>query len=1138
MSNCISRFALLVAVFASALCGQTISGFISGTITDATGAVVPGAGVRLTNDANGQTREAVTNESGAYTFTSVQPGTYTIAVEHTGFKNYSRRGIVLSANERLPQDIQLEVGTASEAINVDARTVAVQTTSAERADTVSTQQYETQPLKGRDFMGLVKLLPGVVDTNKRESPTNNSLTGLTISGNREGTYNLTLDGVTNLDAGSNTGPYFEPSADSVAEVHVLLTNYQAEYGRNSGGQINVVTKSGSREYHGTGYYYKRNEALNANNFFNNRSGIPRAKYRYDLFGYTLGGPLAIPKVFEKTKNKLFFFFSQEFQPTKLPNPLGQITVPTQAERDGDFTGGTVAIRDPSTGQPFPGKIIPKSRLNPLGQALLNVFPLPNTPGVAGRYNYNFQTTTNDPRHVELLRVDWQVTSNTTFYVRGIMSHEQFEGGQGFVGISANWPQFDYSYSLGGRSLSTNLTTIINPRTVNEFTFGVNRGIQDRKPLNDQALAQNQRATHGLSGLGQFHPEINPLGILPNATFGGVPNAINLATEIKFPFLGRNNIWNYTDNLSAIRGAHTLKFGIYFEPTSRNARFQSTFMGSFDFQGNVTNPLDTGWAFSNAILGNFYSYTESDHTAFGWGRFRNLEVYAQDTWKATKRLTFDYGLRVSWLPPNYSAHDNVSSFVPSRFQTSKIPALYKPAIVNGTRVALNPISGETAPAVLIGALVPGSGDPYNGIVLASANPDYPRGLIDSQGVLWGPRFGLAYDVFGNGKTAVRGGFGMFYDRILMDQVLEMTANAPLVNNPALYYGNMSSYLGSQTVLFPSNILGLNRDGKVPTVMNWSFGVQQQLWHGILLDVAYVGTAGRHLMANRNLNLTPYGTNFLSSSQDPTNPGKPLPINFLRPYSGFGSIDVRDFTSSSNYNAMQMRVNRRFASAFQLGATWTWSKAMDVADGRTTTLPTYAPLRVWSYGKAGFDRTHNVMISYSWSLPSFRGKQPVLKAVLDNWQVSGITTFQSGAPLGISMTTTDNADIAGGGDGVRAVVLGNAVIPRGDRSLTRFFDTSVFARPAVGTWGNAPKDVIRGPGQNNWDLAVVKKIPLASEKRFLQLRGEFYNAFNHTQYNSVDTTAQFNPAGQQVNARFGQLIAANAARVIQIALRVSF
>jgi hypothetical protein len=1140
----ISTILVFAGGFTAAIVAQTVSGFISGTITDSSGAVITDAKITLINESNGGRRETTSNDSGDYTFTSVQPGSYSLMVERTGFKQFRRTTIVLAANERLPQDVQMEVGGASETINVEARGDVVQTNSAERSATVTAQQLSTLTLKGRDFMGLLKLLPGVTDKNARESPTNNSLTGLNIQGNREGVYNLTLDGVTNVDTGSNTGPYFEPSADSIAEVHVLLTNYQAEYGRNAGGQINVVTRSGSRQYHGSAYYYKRNEGLNANNFFANRSGLPRSRYRYDLFGYTLGGPAAMPHVFEKTRQKLFFFWAQEFQPTKLPNPLGQLTVPTALERQGDFSrtvqsdGRLIAITDATNGQQFPGNVVPKSRISPNGQALLNIFPLPDTLGPGGQYNYIFQTTTNDPRHVELLRLDYVINASTTFYIRGIHSHEQFEGGQGFVGISANWPQFDYSYSLGGRGISTNLTKIINSTTVNEFTFGVNRGIQDRKPLSDAALARDQRATQGLESLGQFHPEINPLGILPNATFGGVPNAINLMTELKFPFIGRNNIWNFTDNFSAIRGNHTLKFGMYFEPTARNARFQSTFNGQFDFQRNPNNPLDTGWAWSNALVGNFYSYLESNHGVFGWGRFKNLEFYAQDTWKASKRLTLDYGLRFSWLPPNYSAHDNVASFVPALYVAGRIPSLFHPASVNGVRVGQDPRTGGTVPAVLIGGLVPGTGDPYNGIVVASQTPSYPRGLINSRGLQYGPRFGFAYDVIGNGKTAIRGGFGLFYDRILTDEVLEMTANPPLEDNPLLYYGNLNSYLQSQSTLFPGNVLGLTRSGEVPNVMNWSFGAQQGIFYNTLLDVAYVGSAARHLMADRNLNLAPYGANFLPQNGDPTTPGKPLPMNFLRPYRGYGNINVRDFSSTSNYHSLQLRANRRFAKSIQYGVAWTWSKAMDFADTRSTLLPTYAPLRAWMYGKAGFDRTHNLVISYIWDLPGFTGRQFLLRNLLNRWQWSGIMTFQSGSPLGVGMTTTDNADIAGGGDGVRTVVLTNPILARGDRTLTRFFNTAAFARPEQGTYGNAPRDVIRGPGLNNWDISVVKSVALGSELRLLQLRGEFYNAWNHTQFTNVDTTAQFNPAGQQVNARFGALTAANPARVAQIAIRVTF
>ncbi len=267
-------------------------------------------------------------------------------------------------------------------------------------------------------------------------------------------YNLTLDGVTNIDTGSNTGPYFEPSADSIAEVHVLLTNYQAEYGRNAGGQINVVTKSGARQYHGSAYYYKRNEDLNANDFFGNRGGRPRPKYRYDLFGYTLGGPVQIPRIWQKARDKVFFFFSHEIEPTKIPQPLGFVTVPTKLERQGDYSqtfngGALVPIIDPSTGKQFPGNIVPQSRVNPNGQAILNFFPLPNAAGPGGQYNYIFQSNVDDPRHVELLRVDYLISPTTTFYIRGIDSHEQFQGAQGFVGISANWPQFPLAYSLGG-----------------------------------------------------------------------------------------------------------------------------------------------------------------------------------------------------------------------------------------------------------------------------------------------------------------------------------------------------------------------------------------------------------------------------------------------------------------------------------------------------------------------------------------------------------------------------------------------------------------------------------------------------------------------------------------------------------------
>lgn len=1139
------RVALVALLSPVLMIAQTVSGVVTGSIKDPADAMVVGAKVVLVNEANGFRRETISNEVGTYTFNSVQPGSYSMSIEQSGFKTFQRTNIVLAANDRLPVDVKLEIGATAETVRVEAQGATVQTASAERAATVTAGQLTNLMLKGRDFMGMLKLLPGVVDTNSRESPTNNSLSGVNIQGGRGGTYNLTLDGVTNLDTGSNTGPYFEPSMDSVAEVKVLLSNYQAEYGRNSGASINVVLKSGSRDFHGTGYYYKRNEGLNANNFFNNVAGLPRERYRYDLFGYTIGGPLYIPGKFNRNREKLFFFFSQEISPERSPIAMGFRTVPTALERAGNFSdtresdGRLVTIKDPTTGQPFPGNIIPQNRINANGQALLNLFPVPNISTPTRQYNYVYTGTVNRPRHYEVMRVDYSINPTTTFFARALENYSRFEGALGFTGASGNWPQFPMLYNLTARALVANLTKVISPTTVNEFTAGITRGVQDRFPFDNAALKANQRSTNGLKTLGQFHPEINPMDIIPNATFGGVPNAVQLITEPKFPFVGRNNIWNFTDNFSHVRGAHTLKLGIYFEPTSRNASRESIFQGAFDFGRNTNNPLDSGWAWSNAVLGNFNSYNESDARTFAWGRFKSLEWYAQDSWRVTRRLVLDFGMRFYLIQPNYSAKDNVAGFVPSRYDPSKAPLLYEPALVGGKRMGVNPLNGATVPAVLIGAFVPGSGNYYNGMVVASQDPSYPRGLIDNRGVQYAPRFGFAYDVFGNGKTALRGGFGIFYDRLQTDQILEMAENPPLRSTPILYYNNLSTYLQSQGSLFPSDVKGLSRSGEVPSVMNWSFGVQQDVGFRTVLDVSYVGSVGRHLMVSRNYNATPYGSNFLPQNQDPTTPGKPLPANFFRNYPGFGAVNMREFSSTSNYHALQVQANRRFAHSLQYGVSWTWSKTMDYCDDNFCTVASYAPLRVFNYGRANFDRTHNLTFSYMWDLPRYkRAGNPLLRFALDQWQFSGITSFISGAPSGIGMSTTDNADIPGGGDGVRTVLLADPILSHGERTMQHFFNTAAFGRPEKGTFGNTAKDIVRGPGINTWDMSLFKNFPLGSEARRLQFRVEAYNAWNHTQFSAMDTSARFSPDGKQVNARFGAVTAARPPRQLQLSLRFLF
>ena len=379
----VNQWAVIAFLSGRALLGQGLTGSISGTVTDPSGSAVPGADVVLTNVQTSQTRQLRAQQDGDFVFAQLLPGTFRLQVSAIGFRKYEQNDIVLTATERVVVGmVELQVGDVSQTVEVQAQSARLQTESAERSGLISTQQTENIPLKGRDYLGLVRLLPGVVDTQNRNAPGWNNFSGISINGNRTGTVNLTLDGVSSLDTGSMTGPYLAPSVDAVAEIKVLLTNYQAEYGRSSGGTINTVIKSGTREFHGGAYYFLRNEALNANEFFRNRDGLPRPQYRFNYPGYFLGGPVTLGK-FNQKREKLFFFWSQEFLPRKYPTSLQRRTFPTAFERQGNFSqtfdqnGTLIQVIDPLTRLQFPGNIIPANRIDKNGQALLNILPLPN-----------------------------------------------------------------------------------------------------------------------------------------------------------------------------------------------------------------------------------------------------------------------------------------------------------------------------------------------------------------------------------------------------------------------------------------------------------------------------------------------------------------------------------------------------------------------------------------------------------------------------------------------------------------------------------------------------------------------------------------------------------------------------------------
>ena len=1144
---------MVCALTMGAKVGRAQTGTIQGTVTDPGGGVVPTANVRaFDQDKQVVVRETKTTKEGTFNLSPLLPGHYTVRIQAPGFKLYENPNLTLDQNQIMNLGtVSLQVGEISESISVQAESPMVETSTAQKSFVISSREVTETPLNGRDFQSLMRTLPGVVsnDTSDFRLAFNNT-NSFNVNGQRGSSNNVFLDGAINTDLGANDGQYTQISLDAVGEFRLQTSAFNAEYGRNPGVMISINTKSGGSAFHGEAYEFLRNSAFDARFPFDTTGKV--AKLRFDQFGGNLSGPILIPHFSTGDRKKLFFFFN--YEGTRATRPNGSSTfidIPGQQILNGDlsplfrpgdilnggvdtgYRNGTVfepgtVVRDSSGraigGTPFPGNIIPQSQWNQNAAGFIKLLSFPNralaspTPGSPELVRYPFQDTYKFNKNAEVARIDYTISPSANFFFRWANDAQQEQQGVGIFG-STPYPVYPQFREKPGASWSWNLVNVISPRTTNELIFAYNHLTQVVDIVPGTPKSQYDRTQLGFK-FQELYPDQNTRNRFP--TFNcGIGSCSFSPFQANWRSEGKTYAW--TDNLTHVIGAHILKAGIYFNWNDNGQQPGWSDALNISFSASANNPNDTGNTFANMLLGNYTNVNQTRGIYYGAFRVFTTEAYLQDSWKVNRQLTLEYGLRWSFEGPTYTRGKYLQNyFEPDLYDRSQSVSIF------------------TGSGVQNGSIIPGSGNPYNGMV-QEGSKGFPLGGVQHRFDNWGPRLGIAYDPFGDGKTSIRLGGGIFYER-QQQNVFNFggLGNPPLVTTPQLYGGNLdqiSPSLVSSGTIFPVNVTAVDRKGQIPTTYSWSLDIQRQLGGNTSLDLGYVGNMGRHLQYNRDLNqlllntTTAPGSTVLSSVN--------FVNNAVRPYLGYQSVNFTEFGATSNYNALQVRLSRRFARNLTANVNYTYSKAMDEVDSDGNAIG-YAYDRRRDYARAGFDRTHDLALDYVYNLPAFAKNSAVLKHVVNGWELAGITRFESGTPINVTSNGDPGTLGSGTGGGQRADYIGGQIYPN-NQTRFHFFNPLVFARPAQGSLGNLGRNALTGPGFQNWDISLYKDTHI-TERVTAQLRIETFNTFNHTQWATVGGAISVpNPSTAVTTATAGtsgQVTVSRDPRNIQLGLKLVF
>jgi len=1137
---------LLTAAFSAAVLLAPIAwaqenATITGSVLDPTGAVVPNVAITLTNVATGQARESASNGSGIYTFSNVGVGRFNLEATAAGFQKFSRTGIDVNTDQTLKEDVTLTVGNAAQTITVQANALQVQSETSELSTLITGQQVTQLATNGRNVNALAALGLGVSNTLPAFSGVAGltSANGISFNGTRS-THNIyMLDGGELNDRGCGGCFSSLPSIDALSEFQTLDSNYSPDYGIGSGGTILMVIKSGSHDFHGTVYYFNRNEDYDANNYFTKLAGQGKPEFRLNEPGGNIGGPLFIPHIYNDSRKRTFFFVNEEWRrliqgsaPTTV-NTILASNFPT-ANAPLAYTvpsGGAVpvvpATSDPAKlliyksdgltpGQPFPGNIIPANLIDPNAILELNAgtFPKPNL----GTNQYISSIPQPTDVREDVVRIDHSINSKLQ-----LMGHLLHEG----VNVSFFPPLWsDSTYPTVGTAMGNpawssviKLTQTISPNLLNETAFLYSGNKITLTPVAGRGGSFVQPS--GWTATSFFPLANNEGSRLPEIDLQGKPLNTNWSSSY-YPWKNGYEGFEYRDDLSWTKGLHQFKFGFSWLHDYKNQQLQYNTQGTAIFNSSAFS----GDSYVNFLLGDASTFEQLNYLYGKHWVNNNYGFYFQDNWHIQPRLTLNVGLRFDGLPHAFERYNQFANFVPADYNTS----LGNPVTAAGT---LNPASLTTY-----------NGTPFylNGIRLAGVD-GFPRGNVQNKYNTWQPRIGFAYDLTGDGKTVVRGGFGMFFERVQGNDVYNAALNPPFAYIPTatnVYFSNpnTSALTGATTSqTFPSALTNLEYKYAPPGTADFSFGVQRQLAPSVVAVVQYAGSLGWEQNDDRAINTLPL--------TDPNNAANPydlregvsngtLNANLYRIYPGFSGIEQEENETNFNYNSLQAGVRMENRHGLTLQLAYTYSHEIDEVTNDLNSLSNPFDPR-YDRGSGGFDRRHILNMNYIYNLPFFANSTNLLeRTALGGWQFSGITVWQSGTPQYIYYTGATDTVGLGGGTTNRPDLVAPVSYPK---KRLAWFSTASFANP-VAPWnggpnqgfGNAGKDAVVGPGLVNFNWSLFKNIPIKEGGPSLELRFEYFNVFNHTQFNNIDQNSG--------DGNFGQVTTAYDPRTLQLGAKFKF